>query len=416
MARIVVLGAGYAGVMAGKRLERAGQDFTLVDEHDYHQFITWLHEAAGGRHPSSDYRVPLDEIFADADHVQCVCDRVERIAIADGVVHGSRDVYAYDYLIVGVGSAPEFFGIPGMMEHSFQLDSVAAADAIRSHIEREFARGRDDEAASMRIVVGGGGLTGVEFVGELADWIPQLCARHGVNRHRAEIVILEAAPGILPMLPDKLRAATVAVLRRRGVQVRTSTAIVGVQRGRVLLAGGDTLDAGTIVWTGGVRADPLLAASGFTCDNRGRAHVTDFLQSVDDSRVYVVGDCAHFELRGRPLTPTAQAATQMGVVAATNVLATLRGRPLRRFQPHIVGTLASLGRHRGVGNVGGIEAYGSVAAAAKEFTKAKYLYQLGGLKMVSRRGVALLAQRTSHDTAARAAGATMAANEGSQGM
>lgn len=406
MARIVVLGAGYAGVMAGKRLERAGQDFTLVDQHDYHQFITWLHEAAGGRHPTADYRVPLEEIFADG-HVRLVCDEVDRIVIADGIVRGRQAEYAYDHLIVGVGSAPEFFGIPGMMEHSFQLNSVSAAAAIRAHIEREFARAQGDEAAFVRIVVGGGGLTGVEFVGELADWVPHLCARYGVSRQRTEIVMLEAAHTILPMLPDKLREATAAVLRRRGVKVRTDTPVVGVRPGRVELALGEMLDAGTIVWTGGVRGDPLLAASGFTCDTRGRAHVTDFLQSVDDPRVYVVGDCAHFEVRGRPLAPTAQAATQMGIVAATNVLAQLRGRPLRRFSPHIVGTLASLGRHRGVGNVAGIDTHGSVAVVAKEFTKAKYLYQLGGLTMVSRRALPLLSRRPARGTRRRAAASAM---------
>ncbi|MHB1626929.1 MAG: NAD(P)/FAD-dependent oxidoreductase [Bacilli bacterium] len=384
MARVVIAGAGYGGVMTGKRLERAGLTFTIVNKHSYHQFITWLHEAAGGRRSADDYKIEITDIFRDP---ACIVIKDEIIGLDRTAceIRGRRNSYPYDYAIIALGSAPEFFGIPGLAEHSLQLRSVETARQIHARIESEFTTYKmDGDRSHLRIVIGGAGLTGIEFAGELIDWLPDLCNSNDIDLELPEVLNLEAAPTILSSLPEHLQIKARSVLEKKGVQIRTGAKIVKVDRRTVHLESGEDIVAGTIVWTGGVKAHPLLSVAGFTCDRRGRAKVNDFLQSIDDERVFVVGDCAAVTAAGKPLPPTAQLAAQMGAAAGANIAAALRDEPLQTFQPKIRGTLASLGRSAGVGVVAGVPTSGSLASMAKELTKVKYLIQLGGLRMISR--------------------------------
>ncbi|MCI0181906.1 MAG: NAD(P)/FAD-dependent oxidoreductase [Acidibacillus sp.] len=384
MASIVIVGAGYGGVMAGLQFEKALQPFTLVNKHSYHQFITWLHEAAGGRHQIDDYKVELSEIFRQRLST-IIKDEVVSIDRTQRKVIGKHDEYPYDYAIIGLGSAPEFFGIPGLSQYSMQLRSLETARQIRTHIEQQVKAYRDDRDQSrLRIVVGGAGLTGIEFVGELIDWLPGLCNRLGIPNHLFEVQNVEAAPAILPALSENLQHKAQSVLESKGVRIRTNTKITQVMQDAVYLESGEIVEAKTIVWTGGVRANPLLQDAGFTCDGRGRAKVNEYLQSVDDEHIFIIGDNASFISAGRPLPPTAQLATQMGVTVAQNVLAHSNQTTMKPFEPKILGTLASLGRDVGVGLVGGVQTSGAPAGLAKELTKVKYLWQLGGMRMVSR--------------------------------
>lgn len=384
MARVVIAGAGYGGVVAGKRLEQAGQTFTMVNKHSYHQFITWLHEAAGGRHSADDYKIEITKIFRDPTCV-VIKDVIIGLDRTASEIRGRRNSYPYDYAIIALGSAPEFFGIPGLAEYSLQLRSVETARQIHAHIESEFtAYKTDGDRSHLRVVIGGAGLTGIEFAGELIDWLPDLCSRNDIDPGLPEVQNLEAAPTILSVLPEHLRLKARSVLEKKGVRIRTGEKIVKVDRHTVHLESGEAIAAGTIVWTGGVKAHPLLSVAGFTCDRRGRAQVNDFLQSIDDERVFVVGDCAAFTAEGKPLPPTAQLAAQMGEMAGANVAAAIRDEPLQAFHPKIRGTLASLGRTAGVGVVVGVPTSGVLASMAKELTKVKYLIQLGGLRMISR--------------------------------
>ncbi|MCL6444504.1 MAG: FAD-dependent oxidoreductase, partial [Alicyclobacillus sp.] len=261
--------------------------------------------------------------------------------------------------------------------------NLDTARAIREHIEGEFrAYTADHDPRHLRIVVGGAGLTGVELVGELLDWLPRLSVHYGIDPGQVEVQNIEAMPTILPQVSEALRQSAVDTLTRKGAKLRVNTKIVQVDQGVVHLEGGESVEAGTIIWTGGVRANPLLSEAGFTVDRRGRAKVNEYLQSVDDERVFIGGDCAWFEgADGKPLPPTAQMATQMGSLIGDNVSAAVHGRPLKPFQPNFQGTLASLGPEIGVGDLKGIPVKGFVAGLAKEATKVKYLWQLGGVRL-----------------------------------
>lgn len=386
MAKLVVLGGGYAGMMAASHLEQLGDEFTLVNANDYHYLTTLLHEAAGGRSGPSNYSIPISDILTKrTSHV--VVDKVTNIDREKKKVTLEGGELDYDYLVVAIGWVPEFFGIPGLAEHSLGIRDLDTAAGIRSHIEAQFAEyKKSEDLRKLRIVVGGAGLTGIELMGELMEFLPKLCSQLDIDFSLVDVQCIEAMPSILPQVPESLRGVAANTLTSKGAKLRIGTKILKVEAGVVHLDGADPVEAGTIIWTGGVRANPLLSELGFTCDRRGRAKVNPFLQSVDDERIFVGGDSAWCDDEaGRPLPPTAQVASQMGALIGHNLHALARGMAaeMKPFHASLKGTLASLGRDTGVGDMGGIPVRGMVASIAKEATKVKYLWELGGLRLTA---------------------------------
>jgi NADH dehydrogenase len=385
MAKTFVLGAGYAGAMAAVQLDKMAEPFTLINKTPYHTLTTLLHEAAGGRGTPTNYAINLtDLVHRETSNI--VIDEVTAIDREKKVLKTrSGQEYKYEWLVIALGWVSEYFGIPGLKEHSLVLNDLETAMQIRQHIEDQFAAyTQDQDPERLRIVVGGAGLTGVELVGELLDWLPSLCRKYGIDRSQVELQNIEAMSTILPMISESLRNEAARMLTEKGAILRTNTKIVEVSEGEVHLEGGESVKAKTIIWTGGVRANPLLAEAGFTVDRRGRAKVNEFLQSVDDPHIFIGGDSAWVEGEdGRPLPPTAQFATQMGYVLGDNVSSAIHGQPLRPFRPHNMGTLASVGPEVGVGNMFGIPVKGLAAGLAKEASKIKYLYQIGGLRLTA---------------------------------
>ena len=163
MEKIIVAGAGYAGVIATKELTKHGQSVVLINAHPYHQLTTWLHEAAGGRNRVDDYKIELKELFPDRN-VQIIVDEIKILNWKNKLIIGNKDVYPYDYAVVGLGSTPEYFNIEGLNANSLPLNSLESARVIRRQIESEFKKfTKDNDLVHLRVVVCGAGLTGVEF-------------------------------------------------------------------------------------------------------------------------------------------------------------------------------------------------------------------------------------------------------------
>lgn len=382
MANILIVGAGYAGMMTGAGLDKISEPFTLINKNPYHYFTTLLHEAAGGRGTPMNYTVPIREVLRKSTS-QVIEDEVVAIDREKRVVKGKSGDYSYEWLVVTLGWIPEYFGIPGLAEHSLVLTNIDTAIHIRKHIETEFQAYLDDHNPEhLRILIGGGGLTGIELIGELVDWLPELCIQYGINFQDVDLQNIEAMPSILPQVSESLREVAARTLTEKGAKLRTNTKIVSVEVGAVHLGEDEVVQAGTIVWTGGVRANPLLTEAGFTVDRRGRAKVNEYLQSVDDPHVFIGGDSAWCDAEdGKPLPPTAQVAAQMGKMIADNVSSAAYGQPMKSFHASLKGTLASLGREVGVGNIGKFPVRGVIAGLAKEATKVKYLWDLGGIRL-----------------------------------
>jgi len=384
---ILILGAGYGGLLTAleaRRLMTAdAARITIVNRHPFHQLITELHQPAAGRVNEKDVRLPLDKLLKGKRVDVCLGD-IENIELDTHRVHFTGGGFlAYDYLVVGLGSETEFFGIPGLKEHSLILKSVDDAKKIRTHIEENIAAYPSTQnAANLTVAVGGAGLTGIELVGELADMMPHLCAKYGVDPSLVKLLSIEAAPSILPGFPSTLIERAKNSLEARGVEFVTGVPIVQMETGRAHLKDGRLVETNTLVWTGGVRGHSVVAGSGLAVDGRGRALVNEYLQSSNHENVFVVGDSAIvMGPEGRPYPPTAQLAGQMGTHVGAQLHAMIKHLKMDSFHPHFSGTLASLGRKDAIGMVGErkMQIKGKPASLLKEASKLRYLSQIGAL-------------------------------------
>jgi NADH:ubiquinone reductase (H+-translocating) len=384
---IVILGAGYGGLLTAltvrKYLNKDQAQVTVVNQFPTHQIITELHRLAGGTISEQAVSMPLEKLFKGKD-IDLVISKVESFSVDKKEVKLANGSYlTYDALVVALGSQTGFFGIPGLEENSMVLKSVNDANKVYNHIEgRIKAYAETKNEADATIVIGGGGLTGVELVGEIVDNFPKVAKQYGVDFKDLKIKLVEAGPKILPVLPDDLIQRATESLAKRGVEFLTGLPVTGVEGNKIGLKDGSTIVANTFVWTGGVAALPIVGESGLEVD-RGKATVNEYLQSKSHSDVFVVGDSAVAfpEEGGRPYAPTAQNAWQMGELVGYNLFAALEGKKLETFAPVNSGTLASLGRKDGVAIVGGNETplKGLPATLMKEASNMRYLSHIKAL-------------------------------------
>lgn len=389
--KIVILGAGYGGVLSALTLRQFATkeevEITVVNQFPTHQIITELHRLAGGTVKEQAISFPLTKLFKGKD-IDIKIAKADSFSADEKFVKLSTgESLSYDVLIVAVGSKTGYFGIPGLEENSMVLKSVEDANKIREHIiGRIKAYAKSGDEADATIVIGGGGLTGVELVGEIIDNMTKEAIKYGVQPSGLKVKLVEAGPRILPVLPQDLIDRATKSLSDRGVEFLTGLPVTGVEGNVISLKDGQTITANTLVWTGGVAQYPMVEESGLVC-NRGKAVVNDFLQSDSHKDVFVVGDAAAAYAPGanketdRPYPPTAQNAWQMGELVGYNVFAYLNGREMNDFEPVNSGTLASLGRKDGVATVGAsnTELRGLPATLMKEASNIRYLSHIKAL-------------------------------------
>lgn len=383
--KILILGAGYGGLLTAiklqKKLNYNEAEVTLVNKHNYHYITTWLHEPAAGTASADHARVDLEKII-DTNKIRFVKGTVQSIQPEERkVTLENGDILDYDYLVVGLGSEPETFGIEGLKEHAFSIRSINAVRQIREHIEYMFAKFKSDPSRTdyLTFVVGGAGFTGIEFSGELADRVPELCREFDVDPQLVKIYNIEAAPSALPGFDQDLITYATEVLTRKGIQFKINTPIKQCTPEGVLLATGEEIKSATVIWTGGVRGNGIVEKSGFEV-MRGRVKVDEYLRAPVYDNVFIVGDCALiFNDGGRPYPPTAQIAVQEGENCGSNLVALIRGDVLKPFVPALQGTLASLGKGEGMGVVGTKKVYGTTAALMKKAGDLRYLVKIGGV-------------------------------------
>ncbi|MBM7097028.1 NAD(P)/FAD-dependent oxidoreductase [Bacillus sp. H-16] len=392
--RIVILGAGYAGIMTASRLTKAGMhqeaEITLVNKHNYHYQTTWLHEPAAGTLHHDKTRMKIDSVI-DTNKVNFIKDAVKEVKREEKKVILENGELEYDYLVVGLGSEPETFGIPGVHEHAFAIRSVNSVRLIREHIEYKFASYNNDDVKHdeyLTFVVAGAGFTGIEFVGELSERVPELCEEYDIDREKVKIISVEAAPTALPGFDEELVEYAMNLLESRGVEFKINTPIKEVTENGVLLADGEEINSHTVVWTTGVRGNAIVEDSGFEA-MRGRVKVEKDLRAPHHDDVFIIGDCALIinEEINRPYPPTAQIAIQQAYTCANNLKHLITGKgEMDEFKPEIKGTVASLGGKEAIGLVGSRKVYGSSASAVKKMIDNRYLFLLGGMPLVLKKG------------------------------
>jgi NADH:ubiquinone reductase (H+-translocating) len=389
--RIVILGAGYGGIVTAIRLQKElnynEADVTLVNKHDYHYFTTHLHMPAAGTDDPQNARVNILKLI-DEFKIDFVKSTVVQIRAQEKKVILEDGTLSYDYLVIALGGEPETFGIPGLKEHAHFIRSINSVRLIREHIEYQFARFKKEPHRKdyLTFVVGGAGFTGIEFVGELADHIPKLCKTFDVDPPLVKIYNVEAAPTALPGFDPELVQYALEVLQKKGVTFKIGIAIKECTPDGITLADGEQIRSQTVIWTGGVRGNKLVEEAGFEA-MRGRVKVDANLRVPGRDDVFIIGDCSIvFNDQGRPYPPTAQMAIQQAEVLASNLVSAIRGTGLKEFSFASKGTVASLGKGEAIGVAFNRKFKGSTAAMLKKVIDLRYLYIIGGIPLVLRKG------------------------------
>lgn len=394
----MILGAGYGGIMTTVHLQKSininQATITLVNTNDYHYQTTWLHENAAGTLHQDQTRVPIKDIV-NRGKVNFIQDTVVSIKPDEKKVKLENGVLAYDILVIGLGFETATFGIQGLDEHALTIGNINSARLIREHIEYNFAMYRNEwkkDQARINIVVGGGGFTGVEFVGELANRIPELCKEYDVDKALVRIINIEGASTVLPGFDPQLVEYAMNSLESRGVEFITGAMLKECKSNSIVYEkdGKRTkIPTYTTVWAAGVRANRVVEASGFET-NCGKVEVRKDMRTPDYDDVFIVGDCAQLtnQETGRPYPPTAQIAIQEAEVVAHNVKALAQKRDeLEPFEPKLRGTVASLGHDDAIGVVlKDYKLFGWKATVMKKVIDNRYLFKLGGLGLLSRKG------------------------------
>jgi NADH dehydrogenase len=354
---IVVLGAGYGGITAALQLAKffkSSSDYQvhLVDRNPYHTLKTQLHEAAVHKR---EVTIDIGRII-QRRNVTFHLGEVSSFDLVKSLIMLESRSLAFKYLILAMGSQANFYDIPGLEQRAFSLQTVFDAERIYRHISSVCAQASSEEnevlrKIMLRFVVGGGGLAGIEFAGELADHVSGCVRDYHVSPEEVEIILVEAGDSILPSLNSSTREQIQQKLTDKGVKVLTKTAITGLSAESVTLSVGGELGTRTLVWTGGIRIGDLVRESGMQTGQSGRIVVNAFLQSVDHPNVYAIGDNANAinPKTGKSVPAAAQFALQQGRLVAHNIWSSASGREQKEYEPKVWGEIVGLGRHLAVG-------------------------------------------------------------------
>lgn len=360
-ARVVVVGAGFGGLWAARALTDAPVAVHLLDKHNYHTFLPLLYQVAAAELEPGLIARSVRSLVRDQRNVRVAMAAVQRIDLNRQVVYSDGLAMPYDYLILALGSVSHFFAVPGAEANCFTLKSMEEGIALRNHILRciETASQMAGESLDARrplltFVIIGGGPTGVEYAGALAELLFQPLAKDFPEldlRREARVILLEAADRLLPGMGGGEYACK--RLGAMGVDVRLNCAVAAITAEAVVLADGETIATTSPVWTAGVTGAPLTSEPPLVRVRGGRIPVRPTLQTLDFDNVFVIGDLAYLEQDGGMLPGVAQVAMQQGVHVAANIGWAQRGLPLQPFRYRDRGAMATIGRNAAVARIGG---------------------------------------------------------------
>jgi NADH:ubiquinone reductase (H+-translocating) len=377
---ILVVGGGYVGMYTALRLQkklrselrRGGVKITVVDPQSYMTYQPFLPEAAAGnlspRHVVAPLRRVLDKCTVLNARVTEL-DHSERWAIIQPIA-GSPQRISYDYLVMAAGSVSRTLPIPGLAEYGIGFKTIGEAIHLRNHVlaQLDIAESTNDEEIrrkALTFVFVGGGFAGIEALAELED-MARSATKYFRNVRIQDMrwVLVEASDRILPEVGPEMGKWTAEQLRGRGIDVKMKTFLQSAVGGEIGLSDGSNFEAGTLVWTAGVKASPVLQSTDLPLDERGRLKATEYLTVEGVVHAYTAGDNAavpDLTNEGQFCAPNAQHAVRQSKVLADNIVASLRGKTLKPYVHNYVGSVAGLGLYKGVAHVYGIKVKGVAA-------------------------------------------------------
>ena len=358
--QVVIVGGGFAGLAAARRLRKVPCEVTIVDRHNHHVFQPLLYQVATAGLSPGDIASPIRWILRKQARLRVLLANVERIDTAgQQLVLDRGERLRYDYLIVAAGATHSYFGHDEWSRIAPGLKTLDDALALRRRLLLAFEEAeRETNPARQRFlltfVLIGGGPTGVELAGALGEIAREALKEQfdAVDPASARILLIEAGPSILPAFPEGLRDSARRSLRRLGVEVREGRAVTNVEPG-VVSIGEQRIEAHTIVWAAGVAAEPIARDLSQELDRAGRVIVNPDLSVPGQPIVFVAGDLASFSHQtGTPLPGVAQVAKQEGAQAAANIGRLIAGQPTRPFHYYDPGNMATIGRNAAIADFG----------------------------------------------------------------
>ena len=370
--RIVILGGGFGGLYAALRLQRRLKgrrdvSVTLISRENFFLLTPMLPQVAASGIDTRHIVTPIRSVCKDVRFFEAEVESIDLAARTISIAHagGPRHQMGYDHLLLALGSVTNFFGIPGVEEHSLTIKTLGDAVRLRNRVldMLEQAELEDDpakRAALLSFVVVGAGFAGVETAAEL-DVFAHKAARVYRNFTPADVkvALVDGGPRVLPDLRERLGEITQRTLAKRGVESKLGVFVASADADGVALADGSRIVAKTIVWAGGVAPNPLVARLPCATE-RGRVPADVNLAVPGYPGLWAIGDCAFIKPPDgeKPYPPTAQHAVRMGPHVADNILATIDGKPLRPFQYKMKGQMANLGERQAVAMFGGLQVSG----------------------------------------------------------
>jgi NADH:ubiquinone reductase (H+-translocating) len=379
---VIVVGAGFGGLEAARRLAgHPAVQVTIVDQRNHHLFQPLLYQVATAGLNPADIAVPVRAQFTGAANVSVRLGRAVAVDLAQRriALDGGTQL-PWDFLILACGAQHSYFGHPEWEEFAPGLKTLEQATEIRRRLLFAFesAENEPDASAQRRLltfVIVGGGPTGVELAGAIADISRTVLVRdfRRIDPASAHVLLIEAGPRILPAFSEELSRRATDDLRALGVEVRTSSAVSGIDAHGVNV-GSERIEAKSVFWAAGVQASTLSRSLGVELDRAGRVKVNADLSIPGNPDAFVIGDMAHRDEEGYGLVPgLAPAAIQEGRAAARNVLASIDGRPRTPFRYRDKGMMATIGKHRAIAQTGRFRLTGYLAWLAWLFIHILYL-------------------------------------------
>jgi NADH:ubiquinone reductase (H+-translocating) len=384
-ARVVIIGAGFGGLECAKALRRATADVIVIDRQNHHCFQPLLYQVATAALSPAEIAWPIRHILRPQRNATVLMEDVRGIDTVKKTLHTQFGVVPYDYLVIATGAMHSYFGHDEWSEYAPGLKRIVDATRVRRSILIAFERAeviqdQDEQCRLLTFVIVGGGATGVEMAGAIADVARQTLAAdfRRIDPRSARIVLIEAGPRLLPTFPQSLSDYARDTLTRGGVEVKTGSLVTKCDARGVDLKDG-RIEAGTVIWAAGVMASPAANWLNAEADRAGRVKVRADLSVPDHPEIFVIGDAAAVsDAKGNPVPGIAPAAKQMGKYVGKLISARIVGRGTPKpFRYVHLGDLATIGRRAAVVKFGRLELRGFVGWV---FWSVAHIYFLIGLR------------------------------------
>ncbi|MBP7177255.1 MAG: NAD(P)/FAD-dependent oxidoreductase [Thermoclostridium sp.] len=389
--KIVIVGAGYGGIKAAlvlnRRKKKENLEITIIDRHDYHTLLTELHEVAGNRVSEDAVKIPLKDIFRYTG-VKVVTDEIKTFDFKNNKVISENHEYPYDYLVVGTGSKPNFYGVPA--QSAYTLWSFEDAIKIREHIKDCFEKavGQKNEAELSKLltfVVAGAGFTGVEMIGELAHWTRDMAREHGIDRKKVRLILVDLLPRVLNTLNEKISVKAQRYMEKKlGIELMLKTTIKEITPDG-FSTGESFIPSKTVIWAAGITAGDSAGNMPVEKTARSKRVCVDEYCRAEYKNVYAVGDiCGLINKDGKEYPAMVETALYSAEGAAKNILNDIRQKEPEKVEFKLHGSMVCIGNFYGVSEIMGKSLPILISMLMKYLVNMHYLYEIVGFRGVGR--------------------------------